>query len=93
MEEEKGSNITSNSTETEGEIDDSVVNQYKIIMIICVVALVGFLLFFVYNLIKCYLPKWMNRREVLHEEEKKEDNNNNASIGEVKIEFVDTNGK
>ena len=91
MEEEKGSNITSNSTDT--EIDNSVVNQYKIIMIICVIALVGFLLFFVYNLIKCYLPKWMNRREELHEEKKEESNNNNASIGEVKIEFVDTNGK
>lgn len=90
-EEEKGS--TSNSTETEGEIDSSVVNQYKIIMIICVIALIGFLLFFVYNLIKCYLPKWMNRREELHEEKKEGSDNNNASIGEVKIEFVDTNGK
>ena len=40
------------------EIDDDIVKQFKFIMIVVLFILLAFLGFFVYNLIKCYLPKW-----------------------------------
>lgn len=39
-------------------MEDSVVKQFKIIVVVVFVILLCFLGFFVYNLIKCYLPKW-----------------------------------
>ena len=60
-------NATTNDTKCK-EVDDDVVQQFKIIMIIVVIVLLAFLGFFVYNLIKCYLPKWRGK---LHEEPRK----------------------
>lgn len=60
-------NATTNDTKCK-EVDDDVVQQFKIIMIIVLIVLLAFLGFFVYNLIKCYLPKW---RKALHEEPRK----------------------
>ena len=46
------------------DIDDSVIQQFKIIITIVLIVLLAFLGFFVYNLIKCYLPKWRREREL-----------------------------
>lgn len=49
----------SNSTKCK-EVDDEVIQQFKIIMVVVLIVLVVFLGFFVY-LIKCYLPKWRGK--------------------------------
>ncbi len=61
-------NVTCNNATTNDEqckdIDDSVIQQFKIIITIVLIVLLAFLGFFVYNLIKCYLPKWRREREL-----------------------------
>ena len=47
-------------------MEENIVKQFKIIVAVVFVILLFFLGFFVYNLIKCYLPKW--RRNKLAEE-------------------------
>lgn len=44
-------------------VDKDALAQFKIIIIVVFIALLLFLGFFVYNLIKCYLPKWRGRGE------------------------------
>ena len=60
-------NVTCNNATTNDEqckdIDDNVIQQFKIIITIVLIVLLAFLGFFVYNLIKCYLPKWRRERE------------------------------
>ena len=46
--------------------DSSTIKQFKILIVIVFVILIFFLGCYVYNLIKCYLPKW--RRSKLVEE-------------------------
>jgi hypothetical protein len=50
----------------ENEIDDQVIKQFKFIITIVFIFLICSLGYFVYNLIKCYLPKW--RKKKLQEE-------------------------
>ena len=61
-------NVTCNNATTNDEqckdIDDNVIQQFKIIITIVLIVLLAFLSFFVYNLIKCYLPKWRREREL-----------------------------
>ena len=45
------------------EVDDDVIAHFKVIIIAVFIVLLLFLGFFVYNLIKCYLPKWRRERE------------------------------
>ena len=52
-----------NETSTKGnygekELDDDIVKQFKLIITVVFIVLILSLLYFVYNLIKCYLPKW-----------------------------------
>ena len=52
-----------NETSTKGnygekELDDDIVKQFKLIITVVFIILILSLLYFVYNLIKCYLPKW-----------------------------------
>ena len=47
-------------------IDEKLLRHFKIMIVIIFVLLLIFLGFFVYNLIKCYLPKW--RKNKLYEE-------------------------
>lgn len=72
------------------EIDDDVLRQFKIIMIVVLLVLLAFLGFFVYNLIKCYLPKWKGR---LHGEESKKGNYEHSQIKGSQIEFEDVSSK
>ena len=51
-------NTPNANAENDTEIDDEVIKQFKLIMTIVFTVLILFLLYFVYNLIKCYLPKW-----------------------------------
>ena len=48
------------------QIENNIVKQFTIIVIVVFIILLFFLGFFVYNLIKCYLPKW--RKKHLYEE-------------------------
>ena len=45
------------------EDEEDIVFQFKIIISIVFIVLILFLCFFVYNLIKCYLPKWRKNKE------------------------------
>mgnify|MGYP003571645454 CR=1 FL=1 len=45
-------------------MEDAVVKQFKIIVVVVFIILLFFLGFFVYNLIKCYLPKWRRNKLV-----------------------------
>ena len=48
-------------------MDEKLLKQFKIIIIIVFILLLFFLGFFVYNLIKCYLPKWTKKKLVEEE--------------------------
>ena len=56
-------NTTTVNTDECKIVDDSVLRQFKIIMIFVLIILLIFLGFFIYNLIKCYLPKWRKNKE------------------------------
>ena len=58
----KCNEATINNTACSNEEDD-IVFQFKIIISIVFIILILFLAFFVYNLIKCYLPKWRKEKE------------------------------
>ncbi len=61
-------NITNNTNGDNDptDIDDEVIKQFKLIITIVFIILLCSLGYFVYNLIKCYLPKW--RKKKLQEE-------------------------
>ena len=66
------------------EIDEDALAQFKIIIIVVFIALLCFLGFFVYNLIKCYLPKWRGREfQTVPNQSSVEQSSNNPS----QIEF------
>ena len=52
--------------EEPAEIDDDVNKQFKFIITLVFIVLLCSLGYFVYNLIRCYLPKW--RKKKLQEE-------------------------
>ena len=52
--------------EEPAEIDDDVIKQFKFIITLVFIVLLCSLGYFVYNLIRCYLPKW--RKKKLQEE-------------------------
>ena len=54
--------------EGEQEIDDEIIKQFKMIITVVFIILVLFLLYFVYNLIKCYLPKWRRNQKYQEDE-------------------------
>ncbi len=58
----KCNDATSNSTMC-AEDEADIFFQFKIIISIAFVILLLFLGFFVYNLIKCYLPKWRKNKD------------------------------
>ncbi len=75
--------ITDHSaSDTQNSTKDEAMNQFYFIITIAFIVLLVFLGFFIYNLIKCYLPKWTNKRELVREN----DHNVNAGI-ERRIEF------
>lgn len=57
-------NLTNSSKleKEESEIDDQVIKQFKFIITIVFIVLILFLGYFIYNLIRCYLPKWRKQR-------------------------------
>ena len=59
-------NSTSHDQSGQEEIDDDVIKQFKLIISIVFIILLCSLGYFVYNLIRCYLPKW--RKKKLQEE-------------------------
>jgi hypothetical protein len=59
-------NSTNPDQSGQEEIDDDVIKQFKLIISIVFIILLCSLGYFVYNLIRCYLPKW--RKKKLQEE-------------------------
>ena len=45
-------------------VDEKLITQFKIMIVVVFIVLIFFLGFFIYNLIKCYLPKLRNKRLV-----------------------------
>ena len=59
-------NITEDdkSKKDSGALDKNLVNQFKFLIVIIFIILIIFLGLYVYNLIKCYLPKWRKKKFV-----------------------------
>jgi hypothetical protein len=57
-----------NSTTTDNEINQKATDEFKVIVTVVLIILLLFLGFFIYNLIKCYLPKWKRDKQRLEEE-------------------------
>jgi hypothetical protein len=55
-------NNTTNNENDEKEINDDVIKQFKFIITLVFIVLLCSLGYFVYNLIRCYLPKWRKKR-------------------------------
>ncbi len=53
------------------QIDNDAIKQFKILVSIVFIGLIIFLIYFIYNLIKCYLPKWRRERQLREEVERK----------------------
>lgn len=51
-------------------VDQKMLMQFKILIVIVFIILIIFLGCYVYNLIKCYLPKWRGKKLVKHENER-----------------------
>ena len=49
-------------------VDKNMIMQFKILIVITFILLIFFLGCYVYNLIKCYLPKWRKQRQLVKEE-------------------------
>ncbi len=49
---------------------NDAMKQFYVIITIVFIVLIVFLGFFIYNLIKCYLPKWRGKRELVDEQNK-----------------------
>ena len=76
----KNNNRTLNCTgedkdREECKIDEKTLKQFQILIVIVFILLVFFLGCYVYNLIKCYLPKW--RKKKLVEEDRQVEIRNN----------------
>ena len=56
-----GANINNEECQA---MEEGIVKQFRIIVAVVFVILLLFLGFFVYNLIKCYLPKWRRNKFV-----------------------------
>ncbi len=72
MENNKNKTLNCTGADADNELckvmDEKLLKQFKIIIILVFVVLLVFLGCFIYNLIKCYLPKWTKKR--LTEEER-----------------------
>lgn len=61
-------NITrANGGAETNEIDDDVIKQFKFIITLVFIILLCSLGYFVYNLIRCYLPKWRKKSNLQEE--------------------------
>ena len=49
------------------QIDSDAVKQFKILVTLVFIGLIIFLIYFIYNLIKCYLPKWRRQYQLKEE--------------------------
>ena len=56
-------NSTHLGSDTESQAKNDVMKQFYFIITVVFIVLIIFLGFFIYNLIKCYLPKWMNKNK------------------------------
>ena len=59
-------------------VDEKSLIQFKIIIVLIFIVLIVFLGLYVYNLIKCYLPKWRKQKK-LNEEERQVEIQNSQS--------------
>lgn len=67
MENNKNKTLNCTGADADNELckvmDEKLLKQFKIIIILVFVVLLVFLGCFIYNLIKCYLPKWRKNKE------------------------------
>jgi hypothetical protein len=60
--------MTDISNSTDSEINQKATDEFKVIVTVVLVILLLFLGFFIYNLIKCYLPKWRRAKQLGEED-------------------------
>lgn len=84
---ETGTNLQkndfSNHTDSSNEAQQDALKQFYFILTLVFIVLIIFLGFFIYNLIKCYLPKWRNKRELVNNENEMRDNSRRIEFEEI----------
>ena len=56
-------------TNTDDHTKNEAMKQFYFIITVVFIILLVFIGFFIYNLIKCYLPKWKNKKELVNEDD------------------------
>jgi len=74
-------------TKDDKNIDNAATEQFKLILYVIIGVLVLFLLFFVYNLIKCYLPKWQGTDSNYRDRDKEKIDSRDMERRGNKLEF------
>lgn len=74
---------TNSSNVTSSEVDGRIIAQFKLILLLVLCGLIIFLGFLVYNLIKCYLPKWRSENKRRLQEEVLASSYNNPTFDET----------
>ena len=69
---ENHTSSTSANNPEQNDISKDAAKEFKFIIMVILCILIAFMCLFVYNLIKCYLPKWKNKRELVDETENSE---------------------
>ena len=81
-------NTSINEQNDQTDIDDDVIRQFKFIIALVFIILFCSLGYFVYNLIRCYLPKWRKKKNLQEERLQPAHIVNEPKIGEgVMIEL------
>jgi uncharacterized membrane protein (DUF485 family) len=73
-------NNTLNATHSSAQ-NQALYDQFRLVLSCVIVVMIIFLIFFVYNLIKCYLPKWLDKRkQAVQTEQPKKQRTNYAQV-------------
>jgi hypothetical protein len=74
------SSSISNSVPEENDVSKNAAKEFKIIIMIILCILIAFMCAFVYNIIKCYLPKWRNKRQLVEESDNSDTGHNTRKL-------------
>lgn len=80
---ELNNNSSNLKHQDDNNINEEATKQFKTIISIILVLLLLFLCYFIYNLIKCYLPKWRGKAGFNRHEDTSQGNRN----AQTRIEF------
>ena len=77
----KKMNDTINSTSNSNPQSQALYDQFRLVLTCVIIVMIIFLIFFVYNLVKCYLPKLIGKaKTVIQVEQPKKARTNYSQI-------------